>query len=183
MESATEVSHLPPFAQISALVFGTKVMLPAASTQTRMLTMSPTWVYLFFLLCAVTVPVASSSVLPAVQEPWPGELTVVDELVVCLLGDQVTGPPDASADVAPDADTYCAFLGLHFEIVMLPVTVPATFLHDALEPEANADCDDEPTATVSGTAKPRPITAESNIRRICLPSSANPCSVQVEAEV
>ena len=73
----------------------------------------------------MTAPIASSSVLPAAQAPWPGKLRVPDPKVVFPLGFQVRGPPFMSiSDSMPEADKFCSLRGLHFAMVKVPLAVP-----------------------------------------------------------
>ena len=97
------------------------------------------------------------------------ELYVELEYVVLLLGDQISGPPFDRLATVLLADLYNAFFGVHFEIVIDVVAVPVSALQTTLEPAANDDGADTPmAATDAGTATPRPITADSRIRRIKL---------------
>ncbi len=96
---------------------------------------------------------------------------MVLEYVSLLLGDQMSGPPFVRFAMVLLAVLYDAFLGVHFENVIDVVEVPVTDLQVTLEPVANADGADVPMAAMdAGTATPRPMTADSRIRRIRIAS-------------
>ena len=114
----------------------------------------------------VTEPVASSSLLPFLQLPWPGECTESVMMVVCPLDFQVTVPPEISDVAAPEADVFAFCCGAQRPMVTVPVAVPLSELHEMPEAaSAGVDVMARP-ANVAKTVRASEVVATVAIRRM-----------------
>jgi len=127
----------------------------------------------FPLVSAVTDPVASSSVEPWLHPPWPGELTVTENVVVPLcLPFQVIVPPLArdAAGALPVPRP-----ALHPFTVRVPVAVPVALVHDT-----GADAPAGPASPTVATDTGIANAATTNIKRLMSKSPQLPRTIAAE---